>query len=99
MSVHWSVGRLVGWLVSRSFDALFGVFELCELASSLLLLKCPSDLLYHSSYPPARDWGCRVHVYLFLKYDRSLLGMKVGQHYYSTLLYLRMRAFGALTGV
>ena len=25
--------------------------------------------------------------------------MKVGQHYYSTLLHLRMRAFGALNGV
>ena len=29
----------------------------------------------------------------------SLGSMKVGQHYYSTLLYLKMRAFGAFTGV
>ena len=32
-------------------------------------------------------------------YTMVLKYMKVGQHYYSTLLYLRMRAFGALTGV
>ena len=32
-------------------------------------------------------------------YTMALKYMKVGQHYYSTLLYLRMRAFGALTGV
>ena len=33
------------------------------------------------------------------KDEMALKYMKVGQHYYSTLLYLRMRAFGALTGV
>ena len=31
------------------------------------------------------------------KSHKKVINMKVGQHYYSTHLYQRMRAFGALT--
>ena len=48
------------WSVGFTFSAFFSFFSL------LLLLKCPSDLLQHRSYPPARDWGSRVSGLVFL---------------------------------
>ena len=51
LSVRWSVGRLVGWSVGPHFT--FSVF--LSVLSSLLLPKCPSDLLYHCPCPSARD--------------------------------------------
>ena len=47
MSICLSVGQSVG-----PFFTFLGFFYLL---SSLLLPKCPSDLLYHCPCPPARD--------------------------------------------
>ena len=50
-----SVGRLVGRSVGWSVGPLFTFSAFLSVLSSLLLPKCPSDLLYHCPCPPARD--------------------------------------------
>ena len=65
-----------------------GAFVKCFV---VFLVACNSMTRYVCrSVGPSVGWSVRV----------SFFGrfMKVGQHFYLTLLYLRMRAFGALSG-
>ena len=68
LSVRRLVGRLVGPLFT--FSAFLSVL------SSLLLPKCPSDLLYHCPCPPARDQGSRVSGLVWL--DGTSVEQSVG---------------------
>ena len=60
----------IGSTVRPSIGPHFTFSAFLSVLSSLLLSKCPSDLLQHHPCPPARNYGCRVSGLVFSFWQR-----------------------------